>query len=274
MLRRASQRAGDCARAHCRGAASAPPPPRPGLLGRLLPADPPELAAYKKREARLVKAQLGRSKLAEARAAGTEKLFLAPPDIVAALADNAFPPLQLHPVSAGGVTPTSALFPLAPATLVTLAFQGHGQAQLTPWLEAVAALRPRPAFGSTGGGAPGASLQHLNVLYLQGWFFQAFSSIMLGATVRAVAGDAALAAATGTAFQPSARETDHWADKLRIANRMQAHVFLVDAGGLVRWQASGPPGPGELDNLAFASRTLEKWGRGPAGRPPGMSAGA
>jgi len=51
------------------------PPKPPGLFDRLLPADPPELAAYKAREARLIREQVGRSKFMDAhRAMGADKV--------------------------------------------------------------------------------------------------------------------------------------------------------------------------------------------------------
>lgn len=99
------------------------------------------------------------------------------------------------------------------------------------------------------------ALQHVNLLYLQGWFFKTFSGLIVRSTRRSF-GVPALAEASAVTFQPSQRDMDHWADKLRIVNRMQGHILLVDRAGIVRWQAHGIPGPGELDNMVHAAQTL------------------
>lgn len=264
---------------------TAPPPPTPPppaapsslferLRARLLPPDPPELAAWKAREARIVRAAFGRSRLADARAAGAaRKPFVAPPAVVAPLAANAFPPVALTRLSDGAPGDAAGVFASARATLVTLAYVAHGQAQLPPWTAvALPALGARPAFapplvagaaaaaglppaGAAAGAAAGG-VQHLNILYLQGWFFRVFAPVVLrGAATAAGAGSHELHA-TGVAIEPSARAADHWADALRVDNRLMGHVFLVDAAGVVRWQAAGPPAEGEADNLVAAARLL------------------
>jgi len=250
-----------------------PPPPPPGapappatlferLRAALLPPDPPELAAWKAREARLVRASFGRSRLADARAAGAaRKPFVAPPAVVAPLAANAFPPVALTRLADGAPGDAAGVFASAPATLVTLAYVAHGQAQLPPWTAAaLPALRARPAFAARAGAgaraASGGDVQHLNILYLQGWFFRAVAPVVLRGAARAAGEGSHELAATGVAFEPSARAADHWADALRVDNRLMGHVFLVDAAGVVRWQAAGPPADGEADNLVAAARLL------------------
>lgn len=183
------------------------------------------------------------------------QLFLAPPDIVAPLAENEFPGTEMVAVSSNESSASAAVFSRAPATIVTVAFQGHSQQQLQPWLQTILThLRPEPAFAPGQAMRPDA-LQHVNILYLQGWFFKAFSSLIVRSTRRSF-GVPALAEASAVTFQPSQRDMDHWADKLRIVNRMQGHILLVDRAGIVRWQAHGLPGPGELDNMVHASQTL------------------
>lgn len=63
---------------------------------------------------------------------------------------------------------------------------------------------------------------------------------------------------------PTLLPTQHFCDGLLIDNRVMGHLFLVDAGGHVRWRAQGLPAPGELDALAAATETLVRHAPGGA----------
>ena len=80
-----------------RSFSSAPPPPATpsGRARRLfeIPEDPPELKAFKDRESRLIKDQLGRSKFLDAqRATGVDKVRLYAPSVFGALAPSPLVP--------------------------------------------------------------------------------------------------------------------------------------------------------------------------------------
>jgi hypothetical protein len=255
-----------------------PPPPPPStaqaLWNRLLPDNDPKLREYKEREARVIKEQLTRSKFVEAaRAGGRDKLFTAGPELLAPEAP--FPEATLTSVREPPAPPlgTAELFSGAHATVVTLAFQGSSQAQLVPWHNGLwEALAPGtggyaapPSAGARAHGGAVAPLQLVNVLYLQGWVWQ------WGLVARAVAHGTRAALpqevveATYLALQPSAREADHFCDRLRVHNRVMGHVLLVDRAGHVRWRAHGLPGEGEVAALVEATRTLVAVGSGEGG---------
>ncbi len=159
------------------------------------------------------------------------------------LPENKFPETPLQAVASGaevggeGEGGLASVFASSRATLVTIAFQGHGQMQLNPWHDAVrsgfgitTALplgSPPAATAGAGGGAaaaragggplpaaaprlqqqqPAAALRVLNILFLQGWFFRAFAGVMLNSTKNALPPD--LVQATAIAFQPSLQVTD------------------------------------------------------------------
>ena len=246
--------------AAARALSTAPPPPKPSrfaFFDKLLPEDPPELRAYKAREARLIREQVGRSKFMDAhRAAGADKLFVATGDLAAPAADALFPELELAPVAGGGGgggAPAGALFSRARATVLTLAFQGLGQTQLAPWHAALAALPAAPA--RAGASPPPHGVQLLNVLFLQGWFWRAARGIVAGATAAALP-PGLVRDATHTASETSARATDHFCDAARVHNKLMAHVFIVDARGHVRWRAHGAAADGEADAMAYAAAAL------------------
>jgi len=163
---------------------------------------------------------------------------------------------------------TRELFSGAHATVVTLAFQGSSQAQLVPWHNALwEALSPdtggyaaRPSAGARAHGGSVAPIQLVNVLYLQGWFWKwrvAASAVALG-TRRALPQE--VMEATYLSLQPSAREADHFADRLKVHNRVMGHVLVVDRAGHVRWRAHGLPGEGEVDALVAATKGLVEVG--------------
>jgi hypothetical protein len=169
-------------------------------------------------------------------------------------------------IAVGGASVPPSLLPVfasSPATVVTLAFQGHGQAQLVPWHDAArASFGVHSALQGMGGGASVSSppsppaVRLLNVLLLQGYFFKLLSGVMRSSVRNGVPPD--ILPSTAIAFEPSLQATDHFCDLLRVHNRMMGHVFLVDARGQVRWQAHGPPAPGEAENLAAAAEALVK----------------
>lgn len=252
LARRPPSNPAGCVRVQRRGMA------RFKLFDKLIPEDPPELKEYKEREKRIIKEQIGRGKLSEALKAKTEKLFVATAQVVPPIKDYEFPPVDLTSTTSAAAYPLPSpaeIFARAPVTVVTLAFQGHGQKQLEPWNAVVldtfggsSALVPSPS----GGGA----VPWLNLVYLQGWFWKAFAPVITTSMRRGWDARPDLREATAIVYEPSAREADHWCDKLRVHNRMMAHVLLVDAGGHVRWQAHGPPAPGEAEGLAAAARIL------------------
>lgn len=245
---------------------SAAPKP-PSFWDRLLPADPAPLKEYKEREARVIREQLTRSKFVEAaRASGRDKLYVSGPELLAPSQEELFPATELQSVREPAPSPvgTPEVFSGAHATVVTLAYQGSSQAQLVPWHNALwEALSPGaggaaapPSAGARAHGGATAPIQLVNILYLQGWLWQ------WGMVARAVAGGTRRALpqevmeATYLALQPSAREADHFADKLRVHNRVMGHVLLVDRRGHVRWRAHGLPGEGEVEALVQAVQAL------------------
>jgi len=194
------------------------------------------------------------------------------PELLAPAPDALFPEATLTSVRDPAPPPVGSgeLFSGAHATVVTLAFQGSSQAQLVPWHNGLwEALAPGaggyaapPSAGARAHGGAVAPLQLVNVLYLQGWLWQ------WQLVARAVAGGTRAALpqevmeATYLAQQPSAREADHFCDRLRVHNRVMGHVLLVDRAGHVRWRAHGLPGEGEVAALVEATRALVSVGTG------------
>ena len=257
----------------------APPPPPPAppaqtLWDRLLPDNDPKLKEYKEREARVIREQLTRSKFVEAaRAGGRDKLFTAGPELLAP--EVLFPEASLTSVREPPQAPlgTAELFSGAHATVVTLAFQGSSQAQLVPWHNGLwEALAPGtggyaapPSAGARAHGGAVAPLQLVNVLYLQGWVWQWQLVARAVASGTRAALPQEVVEATYLALQPSAREADHFCDRLRVHNRVMGHVLLVDRAGHVRWRAHGLPGEGEVAALVEATRALVSVGTGEGG---------
>jgi hypothetical protein len=215
---------------------------------------PPELRERKAREARVLKEQLARSKFGDAAAVPRDKRFNATDALVAPHLDALFPDLPLLSVRAGGsrASARDLLTGGGSATLVTLAFQGRGQAQLPPWHGALLEARER-------GAAPGG-LALLNVVLLQGWFWRAAEGLVARGTAQALHPE--VARDTHLSVHGSAMEVDHIADRLRVHNRMMGWVFLVDGGGHVRWRAHGEPLEGEADAMLRAAGALVSHGGG------------
>ena len=145
------------------------------IFDNLIPEDDPATKEAKEREARIIRAKMQRSKFAEASAVGKEKLFVATADVAPPTADRLFPALAPSTPLVDGGPPAAlpAAFARYPVTLVSIAFQGMGQAQLPAWHEAFlaryapgglgAAAAPTPA-GAGAAGAPRVGL--FNVIYL------------------------------------------------------------------------------------------------------------
>jgi len=223
-----------------------------GFFDKLLDDEklPPALRERKAREARVLSEQFARSKFGDAAAAPRDKRFTATDSLLAPFPDSLFPDLPLLSVGAGAAR-TSLLSKVegggggGGATLVTLAFQGRGQAQLPAWHGALLEARER-------GAAAGVAL--LNVLLLQGWFWRAAEGIVARSTARAL--HAEVARDTHLSVHGSAMEVDHIADRLKVHNRMMGWVFLVDGAGHVRWRAHGAPQEGEADAMLRAAVAL------------------
>ena len=252
------------------------------VFDRLIPEDDPQTKAAKEREAAIIKRKLQRSKFAEMYAAKQEKLFVASAALAAPTADAIFPSLGALPLvgpSAGVRCDVSLAFSTSQATLVTVAFQALGQAQLTQWLDAFASRFPdaQPLLGDNGGSRGGMqSPRLLNIVFLQGWFFRAFSPLITASTRRTL--PPSVAAATAMVYEPSEKATDvsictlfdqllcmcvrsmssahlrmsvtrrrydlptppscqYICDALHVHNRVMCYLFLVDAGGHVRWRS-------------------------------------
>jgi hypothetical protein len=113
-------------------------------------------------------------------------------------------------------------------------------------------------------------VQLLNLLYLEGWFWHLARGIVAQSTVKAL--PEGIREATFLSTQTSAREADHFCDKLQVHNRVMGYVLLVDSAGRVRWRAHGLPGEGEAAALCAAARMLERvGGAGAAGAGSGSS---
>jgi hypothetical protein len=177
-------------------AAAAPRPCRRAswkLFDNLIPEDDAATKEAKEREARIIRAKMQRSKFAEASAASKEKLFVATADVAPPTADRLFPALAPCTPLADGVGGGPAALPAAfaqyPVTLVSIAFQGMGQAQLPAWHEAfVARYAPgvlaAGAAGAAGAGAPRVGL--LNVIFLEGYVWRLLTGLIRGGLRRSV----------------------------------------------------------------------------------------
>lgn len=264
-----------------------PPPPSvqqntsnilPSFFNRLLPDDglTASQREFKNRERKVIFDQLQRGKLSDAlkAGAGRDKLFVAPATLAEA-SNVFFPDTPLTAVAAqlevsSDVTP-SQIFNRSKATVVTIAFQALGQQMLQPWHEALynegSRLDLVPArwvvtSSETQKSATtllensdklmknSGSIQFLNIVYLQGWFFKLFRSVMLSSVKSAL--DQRTASSSAVAFEPSLQKMDHFCEKLSIHNRMMGYVFIVDKEGKVQWSAHGPPVASELDNFKEA----------------------
>lgn len=263
-----------------------PPPSQsifPSFFNRILPDD--GLTAtqreFKSRERKVIFDQLQRGKLSDAlkAGAGRDKLFIAP----ATLAESSnvfFPDTPLTSVAAqlevsSGITP-SYLFSQSKVTVVTIAFQALGQQMLQPWHAALFNENSRLGIMPTQWSAASTlqsspttsavndkekrdkgSIQFLNIVYLQGWFFKLFQSVMLSSVKGAL--DPRTASSSAVAFEPSLQKMDHFCEKLSIHNRMMGYVFIVDKEGRVQWSAHGPPVATELENFGEAlTRSLKR----------------
>lgn len=149
--------------------------------------------------------KLSRSIFAELRAAPNEKTIatpiLAPPApfpscTVLSLGDDTHEPLVL-PDSLVGPRPT----------LVTLSFQALGQAQAKKWTAPfLEAFSPTSVPLSVGDRHASAQPALLQLLYLEGFFFNAMRRVFVTSSQRAL--DASERPFHGIVFQPSEKETD------------------------------------------------------------------
>ena len=165
------------------------------IFDNLIPEDDPATKEAKEREARIIRAKMQRSKFAEASAVGKEKLFVATADVAPPTADRLFPALAPSTPLVDGGPPAAlpAAFARYPVTLVSIAFQGMGQAQLPAWHEAFlaryapgglgAAAAPTPA-GAGAAGAPRVGL--FNVIYLEGYVWRLLSGLIRGGLRRSM----------------------------------------------------------------------------------------
>lgn len=156
-------------------------------------------------------------------------------------------------------------FQSAAVTIVTIAFQGHGQEQLVPWHEGIRqayGALPTVTDGTSSSNLPSnltsvvglPNIQMLNILYLQGWFFKIFRNIIKKGTARSIDND--LLTASRIIFEPSLQKSDHFCDKLKIHNRMMGYIYLIDQQGYIRWRAHALPAPSEMDNMIQAVKLL------------------
>jgi len=265
---------------------TSPPPPSsssssilPSFFNRILPDDglSKEQREFKSRERKVIFDQLQRGKLSDAlkAGAGRDKLFLAS-NTLAESSNVYFPDTPLSAVSAqldnslqNDVT-LSAIFSKSEATVVTIAFQALGQQMLQPWHSAlfngVVSIIPAQWSSATTTSTTSDnkgdkylnSIQFLNIIYLQGWFFKLFSSIMLTSVKRALDSQTALGSAV--TFEPSLQKMDHFCEKLSIHNRMMGYVFIVNKEGKVLWTAHGQPTAEELENFLQACKKSIKRG--------------
>lgn len=139
------------------------------------------------------------------------QLFVAPPEVMLAVPENAFPDTPLQSVATSLALQIPGAFGEAPVTAVTIAFQNHGQQQLGAWHDAI-----RSSFGITPVAAAAAvpsPVRVLNIVFLQGWAFKLLSGVMTRATKTALAPD--LVAASAMVFEPSLQTTDVSSDPSR-----------------------------------------------------------
>ena len=255
----------------------------PSFFNRILPDDglTKEQREFKSRERKVIFDQLQRGKLSDAlkAGAGRDKLFLAS-NTIAESSTVYFPDTPLSVVSAqldnsiqNDVT-LSAIFSKSEATVVTIAFQALGQQMLQPWHSALfketngLSILPvqwsatTTTTTSTSSDKKGDkylnSIQFLNIIYLQGWFFKLFSSIMLTSIKRAL--DSQTASSSAVTFEPSLQKMDHFCEKLAIHNRMMGYIFIVNKDGKVVWSAHGQPTREELENFLQACKKSIKRG--------------
>ena len=262
----------------------------PSFFNRILPDDglTKEQREFKSRERKVIFDQLQRGKLSDAlkAGAGRDKLFLAS-NTIAESSTVYFPDTPLSAVSAqldnsiqNDIT-LSAIFGKSEATVVTIAFQALGQQMLQPWHSALfnktsgisiipvqwnssSSSSSNPSNPSTTSSSDTKgdkylnSIQFLNIIYLQGWFFKIFSSIMLTSIKRAL--DSQTASSSAVTFEPSLQKMDHFCEKLAIHNRMMGYIFIVNKDGKVVWSAHGQPTIEELDNFLQACKKSIKRG--------------
>lgn len=224
-----------------------------GVFDRWLPDEDAATKQAKATEDKLIRQNMQRSKFAEMFSAQKDKKFVATSAVDAPAADCAWPRVTATDLITGASYDVHDRLqaPGAPLTFVTLAFQGAGQQQLPVWQSAfLEAFKPAPLYDA----APLPRIRMLNLLYLSGLFFRAFSGVMVSSTQRAL--DPALHPYTAIAFEPSSKAAEVFCHGARIHNRMMAHVMLVDSAGFVRWRAHGIPAPGEVSGLIGASQTL------------------
>jgi hypothetical protein len=148
--------------------------------------------------------------------------------VVAPLPQNRFTECPTVAMGSGVALSLPADFAAADVTLVTLAFQAMGQAQLAAWHEAflgafpAAVLPSRPAGAAAGADtAPPAPVRLVNLVYLQGWFFKAMSGLLSRSTLGALPEN--LRPASGVLFEPSGQAADVRARRAAVMRWRDLH---------------------------------------------------
>ena len=126
------------------------------------------------------------------------------------------------------------------ATLITLAFRSGAQDHIDEWMKALDTFED--------GGLEVVELGLIDS-YVMG-VFPFRQSILANAKTRQQQ--------TGVKQIFRFGDAEPIRTKMNLHNKLAAFVFLVDAAGRVRWRASGPPEPGEVDILARCARDVQK----------------
>ena len=126
------------------------------------------------------------------------------------------------------------------ATLITLAFRSGAQDHIDEWMKALDTFED--------GGLEVVELGLIDS-YVMG-VFPFRQSILANAKTRQQQ--------TGVKQIFRFGHAEPIRTKMNLHNKLAAFVFLVDAAGRVRWRASGPPEPGEVDILARCARDVQK----------------
>ena len=190
------------------------------LFDRLIPEDDPVTKAAKEKESAIVRAKLHRSKFAEMFAAPKEKLFVAGSEVVAP--GDSFAACAPVALRGGSSVPLFEQFATAPVTLVTVAFQALGQAQLEPWIDAFVEAYDGPAtqqrqqqqqdmqqpspLAYASRPSDGVTPALFNVVYVEGWLFRLLAPLVSRSISSAL--PPVLASRTAVVFQSSEKVTD------------------------------------------------------------------